>query len=172
MWMISVMNFFPLFSFFNEDFKPGNHLIDLFSDHFYFHPHSSNAKKHIKKLDDIVLRTLSNPSSTIVVSDTSIKNHVATSISHIYSFKKPVVKTTHRAINITTTEAELFTIWCSINQAVACSNVNHIVVITDSLHAARRILNSSVYPYQIHSAVKCYKLKTLELVKRMNLVLG
>jgi len=99
-----------------------------------------------------VLRALSNPSSKIVVSNTSIKNHVATSISHIHSFKKPVVKTIHRAINITTTEAELFTIRCSINQAVACSNVNHIVAITDSLHAARRILNSSVHPYQIHSA--------------------
>ena len=104
------MNFFPSFYFFNKEFKPGNYLIDLFSDCFSFHPCSFNAKKHIEKLDDIAFRALSNPSSTIVVSDTSIKNHITTLISHIHSFKKPVVKTIYRAINITTTEAKLFTI--------------------------------------------------------------
>jgi len=144
--------FFPSFSFFNEKFKPGNHLIDLFSDHFSFHHHSSNAKKHIEKLNDIVLRALSNPSSTIVVSDTSIKNHVATLISHIHSFNKPVVKTIHRAINVIMTEAELFAIRCGINQAINNANINHIVIITDFLRTARRIFDSSLHPYQIHSA--------------------
>jgi len=102
--------FFPLFSFFNKEFKPGNYLIDLFSDHFSFYPHSSNTKKHIEKLDDITLKASSNPSSTIVVSDTSIMNHVTTSISHIHSFNKPIIKTIHRVINIITTEAKLFAI--------------------------------------------------------------
>ena len=142
--------FYPSFSFFNEEFKPGNRFIDLFSDNFSFHPYSSNTKKHIKKLNDITLKTSSNPSSTIIVSDASIMNHVTTSISHIHSFNKPVIKTIHRAINVTTTETKLFAIWCDINQAVASSNVNQIVVITNSLHAARRIFNSSVHPYQIH----------------------
>ena len=139
--------FFLSFSFFNKEFKPGNKLIDLFSDRFSFHFHSSNTKKHIKKLNEIVLSALSNPSLTIIVSDASIKNHVATSISYIYSFNKPVIKTKHRAINVTTTEAELFAIWCRINQAVANSDVNHIVVITDSLHTVKRIFNSSVHSY-------------------------
>ena len=102
--------FFPSFSFFNEEFKPGNHLIDLFSDRFSFHSYSSNIKKHIEKLDNIAFRTSSNPFSTIIISNASIKNHIATSISHIHSFNKPVIKTIHRAVNITTTEAELFAI--------------------------------------------------------------
>ena len=89
----------------------------------------------------------------------SIKNHIAISISHIHSFKKPVVKTIHRAINITITEAELFTIQYDINQAATCSNVNHIVVITNFLHTTRRILDSSVHLYQIHSAVISQKLR-------------
>ena len=151
--------FFPSFSFFNEEFKPGNHLIYLFLDCISFHPCSSNTKKHIEKLDDIAFRASSNPFSTIVVSNASIKNHIATSIAYIHSLKKPVVKTIHRAINITTTKAELFTIWCGINQAVASSNVNHIVVITDSLHATKRILNSSVHPYQIHSVAISQELR-------------
>ena len=145
--------FFPSFSFFNEEFKPGSRLKDLFPDYFSFHSHSSDIKKHIEKLDEIVLQASSNPSLTIIMSDSGIKNYVTTSISHIYSFSKPIIKTIHRAINITITKAELFAIQCGINQAVTNFNTNHIVVITDSLHAARRIFDFSVYPYQIHSAV-------------------
>ena len=100
-----------------------------------------------------------HPSSTIVVSDASIKNQVATSISYIHSFDKPVIKTLHRAINITIAEAELFTIRCGINQAVTNPNVKHIVVITDSLHIVRKILNSSTYLYQIHSVAISIELR-------------
>ena len=47
--------FFPSFSFFNEEFKPGSWLIDLFPDHFSFHSHLSCIKKHIKKLNKMKL---------------------------------------------------------------------------------------------------------------------
>ena len=151
--------FFPSFSFFNEEFRPGNCLIDLFSDHFSFYPHSSNVKKYIENLDDIVFRASSNLSLIIIVSDTSIKNHIATSISYIHSFDKPVIKTIHRVVNITMTEAKLFAIQCGINQAIGNSNINHIVVITNSLHAAKKIFDSSIHPYQIHSAAISQKLR-------------
>ena len=117
------------------------------------------VKKYIKKLDEIAFRASSNPTSIIVVSDTSIKNHITTLISYIHFFNKPVVKTIYRAINVTTTEAKLFAIWCGINQAVANFNPNHIVVITNSLHAARRIFNFSVHPYQIYSAMISQELR-------------
>ena len=119
MWTTSITNFFPSFSLFNKEFESGNRLIDLFSDHFSFHFHSSNSKNHIKKLDKITFSALLSPFFIIVVSDVSIKNHVATSILHIHSYNEPVVKTLHRAINITTTEAELFAIQCRINQAIS-----------------------------------------------------
>ena len=102
--------FFPFFSFLNKEFNLGNCLINSFSDQFSFYLHSSNIKNHIKNLDDITFRALSNSFSSIVVSDTSIKNHVATSISHIHSYDKPVIKTIHKVVNVTTTEAKLFTI--------------------------------------------------------------
>ena len=144
--------FFLSFSFFNEEFKPGSQLTDLFPDCFSFYSCLSCVKKHIEKLDEIALRALSNSTLTIIVSDdASIKNYITTLIFHIYSFNKPVVKTIHRTINITTTEAELFAIQYGINQAVANFNTNYIVAITDSLHVARRIFNSLVHPYQIHS---------------------
>jgi len=64
-----------------------------------------------------------------------------------------------KAINVTTTEAELFVIHCGINQAVTNSDINHIVIITNFLHATKRIFNSSVHPYQIHLAAISQKLR-------------
>ena len=153
--------FFPSFSFFNKDFNPGNHIVDIFPDHFSFHPCSLNIEKHIENLEKITLRASSDPFWFIVVSDTSIKNQVTTFILHIHSFNKPIIKTLYRAINITTAEAELFAICCSINQAVANHNIKHIIVITNSLHIARRIFDSSTHLYQIHSTAISLELREL-----------
>ena len=117
-----------------------------------------------------MLRASSNPFLTIVVFNTSIKNYITTLISHIHSYNKPVIKTMHRAINITTTEAELFMICCGINQAVANSNVNHIVIITDTLHAVKRIFDSSVHSYQIHLATIFQELREFFLKNSCNCV--
>ena len=106
-----------------------------------------------------MLRASSDPFSTIVVLDASIKNQVATSISHIHSFNKPVIKTLYKAINITIAKAKLFTIWYSINQAITNHNIKNIIVITDSLHITRRIFDSSTHPYQIHSAAISMELR-------------
>ena len=144
--------FFLLFSFFNDKFIPRKHLVDTFSDCFSFHPHTLNIQKYIEYLEKIAIRASSNPFSSIIVSNASIKNQVATSISHIYSFNKPIIKTLYRAINITTAKAELFTIRCSINQAVADPCTKHIIVITNCLHIARKIFDLSTHLYQIHSA--------------------
>jgi len=110
--------FFPSFSFFNKEFNPGNYIVDIFSDCFSFHPCSLNVKKHIENLEKITLRAFSNPFSSIVMLDASIKNQVAISISYIHSFNKPVIKTLYKAINITTVKAKLFAIRCGINQVV------------------------------------------------------
>ena len=72
-------------------------------------------------------------------------------ILHIYSFDKPVVKTLHSAINITTAKAELFAIQCGINQVITNYNIKNVIVIIDSLHIVRRIFDSSTHPYQIYS---------------------
>jgi len=85
----------------------------------------------------------------VVVLDASIKNQVATLIAYIHIHNNPIVKTFHHAINVTFTEAEFFAIRCGINQAIQLSNISHIIVVTDSMHAAKKIFDSSIYPYQI-----------------------
>jgi len=69
---------------------------------------------------------------------------MATSIAYIHVHDKPVIKTLHHAGNITSTKAELFAIRCSIDQAI---NIQEIIVITDSIHAAKRIFDSSLHLY-------------------------
>jgi len=66
--------FFPFFYFFNKEFKPGNHIVDIFPDQFSFHPYLMNIKRHMKNLEEVMFKASSNPFFTIVVSDASIKN--------------------------------------------------------------------------------------------------
>jgi len=53
----------------------------------------------------------------------------------------------HQAVHIISTEAELFAIRYSINQALNLDNMSKVIIITDSIHAARKIFELSVYPY-------------------------
>ena len=151
--------FLSLFSPFNKEFSLGSKLINSFSEYFSFYSWTHDVKRNLYKLDDITIQTSSNPHSFIVISDTSIKNHVATSISHIYSYNSPVIKTYHHTVNVSTTEAKLFTIRCGINQAVGISYINHIIVITDLLYATKRIFDLSSHPYQIYFAAIFRKLR-------------
>ena len=90
--------------------------------------------------------------SYALVTDASIKNNVAISIVYIHICDKPVVKTLHHAVNVTSTEAELFSIRCGINQATNIQGILKIVVITDLLYAAQKFFDSLPHPFQVHSA--------------------
>jgi len=141
----------PLFFPFNCEFLSGNRLIDIFPRHFSFHSLNKKCEKSIKshlgKLKEITLYTSSYLLTVVVVSDASIKNHVATSIAHVYVYGSPVIKTIHHIVNIISTKAKLFVIRCGINQVFHLPNIKRIVIISDSIHVAKRIFNSSVYPY-------------------------
>ena len=54
-------------------------------------------------------------------------------------------------MNITFTEAEYFTIRCSISQSSQIQDVIYIVIVTDTILAVKHIFNTTLYPYQLHS---------------------
>ena len=99
----------------------------------------------------MVLCMSSSSNSALIVTDASIKNDIATLISHIHQANRPLIKTAHHAVFVTSLEAELFAIRCGINQACNKEDVSKIVVITNSIHTAKNIFSSSSYPYQLHS---------------------
>ena len=99
----------------------------------------------------MALQISSSPNTAFIITDASIKNDIATSISHIHQANHPLIKTVYHAVFITSSEAELFAIRCSINQACNKEDVSKIFIITDSIHTTKNIFNSFLYPYQSHS---------------------
>ena len=94
----------------------------------------------------------------LVITNTSIKNDITTSISHIHLANHPLIKTVHHVMFITSMEAELFAIRCSINQVCIKEGVSKITVVTDSIHAVKKIFDSKLHPYQSHTMAILSKL--------------
>ena len=110
---------FPSFDPLNPKFRPGNRIIDCFSNCFSFHLFSKNSdhffRDQIQQLDNIVIELSNSPLIALMVMNTSVKNNVASSIAYIHVHNKLIVKTLHHAINVTSTKAEFFAIRCGIN---------------------------------------------------------
>ena len=140
----------------HPEFFPGNRIIDTYANCFSFHlfnKHiSHNIKSCVQELDKIALEFLDDLSSTLIVTGVSIKNNVTTSIAHIHVRDKPIMKTLHHALNITSTEAKLFAIRCGINQATNICSISKIIVVTDSIHVAKKVFDSSLHLLQKHLA--------------------
>ena len=80
---------FSSFDPLNPEFRLGNRIIDCFSNHFSNHLFNKNSdhlfKDQIHQLDNIAIESSSSPSTALVVTDTSVKNNIASSIcTHTY----------------------------------------------------------------------------------------
>ena len=145
---------FPSFNPLNSEFYPGLRVIDNFSDRISFNLFNKEKddKSHAQSLNEMVLESFSSLSVAIIAFDASIKNNVSMSIAHIHTYNKPLIKTIHHAVNVTSTEAELFAIRYSINQATHIDNISKIIIVTDSIHVVKRIFDPSIHPFQVQSA--------------------
>ena len=120
---------FPSFNLFSSKFSPGDRLIDVFPSCFSFHStnrkNKERIKAHIHKLDKITFQVSIDLKTVVIISDTSIKNQVATSIVHIHVHNSLVIH---------------------------LSNISGIIIIMDSIHSAKRIFDLSSHSYQIHAS--------------------
>ena len=144
---------FPAFSPLNWEFTPGFCLTNIFSDCFSFNLVNKKEKDSIcvQELNEMTLWISSSPSTAFIVTNASIKDDIATYILHVHSANQPLIKTVHHAAFVTSTEAELFAIRCSINQACIKENVSKIIIITDSIHVAKKIFNSKLHLFQSYT---------------------
>ena len=154
---------FPSFDPLNPEFWPGSRIINNFSHRFSFHSFSKSSDRSFKlctqQLNNLAIESSSLATNALVIMDASVKNSVAMSISHIHVHNKPVVKTLHHAVNITSTEVEFFVLHCDINQATSSHEISKIIVITNSFHATKKIFNMSSHPLQKHSALTLKNLR-------------
>jgi len=139
------------FSFFvplHPEFSPSHRVIDIFPSRFSFHSFSkqknNSFKTHIQQLNNLAIKSSSISLYALIIMDTSIKNNIATFISHMHIHNKPITKTLHNAVNVISTEAELFAIRCGINQAISHNVVSKIIIITDSIHTTKKIFNPTI----------------------------
>ena len=163
---------FPSFSPLHSELPPGLRIIDNFSDQFSFNlcNKEKNDKIHLQQLDNMVIESSNSPFIAIVITDASIKNNIATSISHTHTFNSPLIKTLYHAVFVTSTEAKLFAIRCGINQASNWEDISKIIVITDSIHGAKKIFDLSLHSYQIHAVAILNKLCKFFIRNQNNLI--
>ena len=137
---------FPFFDPLHQEFTPGNWLSNKFSDCFSFVSVNKKGKEnnHAQELDDLVLHN-SASSTALIVTDASIKNDIITSVAHIHQTNIPLIKIVHHTVFITSLKVELFAMRCGINQACSKDNISKIIVITDSIYAAKLIFDSSLH---------------------------
>ena len=95
----------------------------------------------------MVLESFSSSFTAIIVTDANIKNDIAKSISHMHIANSPLVKTLYHVAFVMSTEAKLFAIRYSINQAHIKKNIFKIIVVTDSIHAAKKIFDLLSHSY-------------------------
>ena len=122
---------FPSFVSLHPEFFSGYRVIDISSSQFSFYLSSkckdNNFKACIQQLDNLAIKSLNIPLYALVITDTSVKNNIATSISHIHIYNNPITKTLHYVVNIMSTKAKLFAIRCDINQATNSNNDSKIM---------------------------------------------
>ena len=145
---------FPSFDPINPELFPGHRIIDIFANHFSFKLFSKQANhsvtSRVQELDRIAIELLDSTSTALIVLDASVKNNVTTSITHIHIKNKPITKTLHHTLNVMSTEAELVTIRCGINQATSHNFISKIIIVTDSIHMAKKVFDPSSHPFQKH----------------------
>ena len=143
---------FLSFTPFHSELSSGHRIINNFSDHFSFNLYNKKNKNkiHLQQLNNMVIELSNSPSTTIVVMNASIKNNIATSILHIHIANKPIIKILHHIVHVTSTETELFTIRCGINQTTNCEDISKIIIITNSIYVAKKIFDPLLHPYQVH----------------------
>ena len=130
-----------VFSFFdslNIEFSPSSYFINTFPSCFLFYHHikykNNNLKDYANQLNNIAIMTLVNHLNALIILDVGIKNNIVTSITYVHIHNKFIIKTVHYVVNVTFTEAELFAIRCSINQATNILGILKIIIITDSIY--------------------------------------
>lgn len=140
---------FSAFDLINSELQPGNRVIDTFSNHFSFHTFSRkndpSFKSHLQQLDALAIESSTSSSTTLMITDTSVKNNVTSSIAHIHVRNKPIVKVLHNTVNITLSEAEFFALKCGINHTTLLHEISKIIIVTDSIHVARKIFDPSLH---------------------------
>jgi len=137
---------FPLFSL-------GSRVVDHFSSRFSFHSPSSSSDEdlyhHIQNLNQAFRSSQTASHNIAIVADGGIKkSQVATAVTHIWSENSLIQHLQANSINVTSIKAELMAIRLGLIPTMEEKNIHNIIIITDSIAAAKKFFESKTDPLQ------------------------
>ena len=163
---------FLSFNSLNPEFASGNRIIDTFFSYFSFHSFNKQSNNSLLfclcQLDNLAIISLENLLYSLIITNASIRNNVATSIAYVHICDRSVVKTLHHVVNVNSTETKLFAIRCGINQATNFYRISKIIVIMNLIYSAKKIFDSLLHPFQIHIVFILCKLRSLFTLNQEN----
>ena len=142
-------------------FSPGSRVVDHFPSRISFHSSSSSSSssnehlyQHLQNLDHALKSSQTSPNNIAVIADGGVKkSHVATAVTHIWSDNSIIKYLQVHSINVTSIEAKLMAIHTGLIPAMEIDNIHVIIVITDSISMAKKILEFKVDP--LHPCSLC-----------------
>jgi len=150
---------------FHSIFYPGLQLVNHFSDRITFHSSKSTNNKdlfiHTSNLNNAFKKSQTAPTDITVITDGSVKaNGSAVAVAHIWKDNIVISCLKAQASNVTSIEAELMAIHIGLTLILDNKNVQHIIIITDSLVLGQKIINSGDQPLQKSIILITMKIKS------------
>jgi len=139
------------FDLFHFIFFPGLRLVNHFSDRITFYsPESLNDEDlfiYTSNLNNTFRRSQTGPADITVITDGGVKaNSSAAAVIHIWKDNTVINCLKAHATNITPLEAKLMAICIGLTSILDNNDIQCITVVTDSLVAGQKIINSGDQP--------------------------
>jgi len=147
-------------------FSPGSRVVNHFSSRISFYsPFSSSNEdlyQYLQSLNHAFRTSQVLPNSAAVIADGGVKkSHVTITVAHIWSDNVVIKELQVNSINVTALKAKLIAIRTRLIPAMQIDNIHDIIIITNSIVAGRKILESKVDSLQnmvisLASAIKSF----------------
>ncbi|CAA7270783.1 unnamed protein product [Cyclocybe aegerita] len=130
---------------FAPEARPGDQLLDRYADRLHFDEHDPTQDRR-PYLDELIANARANPLTVLAAADGSVpqsNQYQATSAAIIYKGHCELERTRYVSGTVTALDADLNAIMCAVCLAVKQANCQHIMVFTDSMGSAHRVVDPS-----------------------------
>ncbi|CAA7269289.1 unnamed protein product [Cyclocybe aegerita] len=146
---------------FAPEAHPGDQLLDCFADRLHFDKRDPTQVRH-PYLDELIAKVRADPLTVLAATDGSVpqSNQYQVALAAIiYKGHHELERTRYVSGRVTAPDAELNAISCAVHLAVKQANCQRIMVFTDSMGSAHRVVDPSVHSGQAFSLSLCHALQ-------------
>jgi len=158
----SLLNLTKHFNSLNANIILDCKLLNSFPDHIFFHPYNcpslNDCIAHLKSLDYLCHNVVSSSFTLIVVTNTSVillRNMQTLSAAHFWKLGYQISFSKTLAGRITVSDAKLYAIRLKVYKTTSM-DIKCIILITDFLSSAKKVVDLSVHSVQAHSLFVLY----------------